>query len=38
MPNLIHRLPMKNSRERTALRISSLTLIAYAILFYLPGF
>jgi len=29
---------MKNSRVRTALRISILTLIAYAILFYVPGF
>jgi len=29
---------MKNSRFRTALRIDILTLIAYAILFYLPGF
>ena len=29
---------MKNSRLRTALRIGILTLIAYAILFYLPGF
>jgi hypothetical protein len=29
---------MKNSRAKTALRIGVLTLIAYAILFYLPGF
>ena len=29
---------MKNTRVKTALRISILTLIAYAILFYLPGF
>jgi len=29
---------MKNSRSRAALRIGILTLIAYAILFYLPGF
>jgi hypothetical protein len=29
---------MKNSRFRTALRIGIRTLIAYAILFYLPGF